>query len=173
MSAQADSGEIPTEAEVEPSSHLLRFEMALHYSFSDDYEELPYPQEYDYLWTEERYSKFDGNGAGVLSPSWWFRQEAAEDRQGLTSVNPLLVAVVVGVTFSALLLLAPLINPLPRPKLQNDPMCGLTTGGQVLKLLLGNQCIINFVFFRLSAGGSVKSYHALCFRAKLSSTQSA
>ena len=108
--------------------------MALHHSFSDDYEELPYPQEYDYLWTEERYSKFDGNGAGVLSPSWWFRQEEAEDRQGLVSVNPLLVAVVVGVTFSAFLLLAPLLNPLPRPKLQNDPMCGITTGGQVFFL---------------------------------------
>ena len=105
--------------------------MALHNSFPDDYEELPFPQEYDYLWTEERYSKFDGDGAGVLSPSWWFRQEEAEDRQGLTSVNPLLVAVIAGVTFSVFLLLAPLINPLPRPKLQNDPMCGLPTGGQV------------------------------------------
>ena len=147
--------------------------MVLHHAFSDDYEELPYPQEYDYLWAEERYSKFDGNGAGVLSPSWWFRQEEAEDRQGLVSVSPFLVAVVVGVTYSALLLFAPLINPLPRPKLQNDPMCGITTGGQVLKLPLGNQCIINFVFFSRSAGGSVKFYQTLCFRAKLSSTQSA
>ena len=34
--------------------------MALHHSFPDDYE-LPYPQEYDYLWTEERYSKLDGS----------------------------------------------------------------------------------------------------------------
>ena len=112
--------------------------MALHHSFPDDYEELPYPQEYDYLWTEERYSKFDENGVGVLSPSWWFRQEEkAADRQGVTSVNPLLVAIVVGVTFSAFLLLAPLISPVARPKLQNDPMCGIPTGGQVEELLLG------------------------------------
>ena len=59
------------------------------------------------------------------------KEEEAADRQGVTSVNPLLVAFVVGVTFSALLLLAPLISPLPRPKLQNDPMCGIPTGGQV------------------------------------------
>ena len=123
--------------------------MALHHSFSDDYEELPYPQEYDYLWTEERYSKFDGNGVGVLSPSWWFRQEEESvDRQGVTSVNPLVVAFVVGVTFSALLLLAPLLSPLARPKLQNDPMCGIPTGGQVLELLLGFHHRINFIFFR-------------------------
>ena len=135
--------------------------MALHHSFPDDYEELPYPQEYDYLWTEERYSKFDENGVGVLNPSWWFRQkEEAADRQGVTSVNPLLVAFVVGVTFSALLLLAPLISPLPRPKLQNDPMCGIPTGGQVLEHLLGKHGNTNFVF-RRSAGGNVKSYQTL------------
>ena len=112
--------------------------MALHHSFSDDYEELPYPQEYDYLWTEERYSKFEGNGAGVLSPSWWFGhpEDEAEDRQGLvTSVSPLLAAFVVGVAYSALLLLAPLVNPPEKPKLENDPLCGFPTGGQVLSLL--------------------------------------
>ena len=111
--------------------------MASHRSFPDDYEELPYPQEYDYLWTEERYSKLDAKGAGVLNPSWWFGQEKkATDRQGVVSLNPLLVAVVVGVTFSALLLVAPLINPPPRPKLENDPMCGIPTGGQVFELLI-------------------------------------
>ena len=147
--------------------------MALHHSFPDDYEELPYPQEYDYLWTEERYSKFDENGVGVLSPSWWFRQEEeATDRQGVTSVNPLLVAFVVGVTFSALLLLAPLISPVVRPKLQNDPMCGIPTGGQVLKIV-GYRHIMNVVFFRRSAGGTVKSYQALWWGAKPSSTLSA
>ena len=113
--------------------------MALHHSFSDDYEELPYPQEYDYLWTEERYSKFEGNGAGVLSPSWWFgQQDKAEDRQGLASVSPLLAAFVVGVAYSALLLLAPLVNPPQRPKLENDPLCGFPTGGQVPSLLENN-----------------------------------
>ena len=123
--------------------------MASLNSFPGDYEELPYPQEYDYLWTEERYSKFDGNGAGVLSPSWWFRQEEdTVDRQGVTSVNPLVVAFVVGVTYSALLLLAPLLSPLARPKLQTDPMCGIPTGGQVLELLLGFQHKMNFIFFR-------------------------
>ena len=147
--------------------------MALHHSFSDDYKDLSYTQEYDYLWTEERYSKFDENGVGVLSPSWWFRQEEeAADRQGVTSVNPLLVAFVVGVTFSALLLLAPLISPLPRPKLQNDPMCGIPTGGQVLKIV-GYRHNMNFIFFRRSAGGIVKSDHTLCWRAKPSSTLSA
>ena len=124
--------------------------MALLHSFPDDQVELPYPQEYDYLWTEERYSKFDGNGVGVLSPSWWFRQEEESvDRQGVTSVNPLVVAFVVGVTFSALLLLAPLLSPLARPKLQNDPMCGIPTGGQVSKHLgthLGIICLSSYSF---------------------------
>ena len=97
--------------------------MALHHSFSDDYEELPYPQEYDYLWTKERYAKFEESGARVLS--LW-----PEDRQGVTRLNPLLVAIVVGLTYSALLLLAPLVSLLERPKLQNDPMCRIPTGGQ-------------------------------------------
>ena len=124
--------------------------MALHHSFSDDYEELPYPQEYDYLWTEERYSKFEENGAGVLSPSWWFGQEeGAEERQGLvTSVSPLLAAFVVGVAYSALLLLAPLINPPEKPRLENDPLCGFPTGGQVLSLLK-----INIKLSLFSSGG--------------------
>ena len=106
--------------------------MAFHHSFSDDYEELPHRQKYDYLWTKKRYAKFEESGERVLSPSWW-----PEDRQAETRLNPLLVAIVVGVTYSALLLLAPLLSPLARPKLQNDPMCGIPTGGQVLELLLG------------------------------------
>ena len=137
--------------------------MALHQSFSDKYEELPYPQEYDFLWTEERYAKFEEIGARVFSPSWWLK-----DRQGVIRLNPLLVAIVVGVTYSALLLLAPLV----RPKLQNDPMCGIPTGGQVLELI-GNQHNMIFVFFRWSAGGTVKSYPTLCLGVKLSSTPNA
>ena len=106
--------------------------MALHNPFSDDYDELPYPQEYDYLWTEERYSKYEENSAGVLSPGWLFgRQDEAESRQGVASVSPLLVAFVVGVAYSVLLLVAPLINPPERPKFENDPLCGIPTGGQV------------------------------------------
>ena len=98
----------------------------MHHSFSDDYEELSYPQEYDYLWTEERYAKFEESGARVLS--LW-----PEDRQGVTRLNPLLVAIVVGLTYSALLLLAPLVRPLEeRPKLPDDPMCGIPTGEQFL-----------------------------------------
>ena len=98
----------------------------MHHSFSDDYEELPYPQEYDYLWTKERYAKFEESGARVLS--LW-----PEDRQGVTRLNPLLVAIVVGLTYSALLLLAPLVRPLEeRPKLPDDPMCGIPTGEQFL-----------------------------------------
>ena len=110
--------------------------MALHHSSSDYYEELPYQQEYNYLWTEERYSKFEGNGAGVLSPSWLFgKKEGAEERQGLTSVSPLLASIAVGVAYSALFLLVPLVNPPQTPKLENDPLCGFPSGGQVLSLL--------------------------------------
>ena len=106
--------------------------MALPNPFSDDYDELPYPQEYDYLWTEERYSKYEENSSGVLSPGWLFgRQDEAESRQGVASVSPLLVAFVVGVAYSVLLLVAPLINPPDRPKLENDPLCGIPTEGQV------------------------------------------
>ena len=140
--------------------------MVLQHSVSDDYEE------YDYLWTAERYSKFEENGVGELNPSWWLRQEEAEDRQGVTSVNPLLVAFVVGLTYSVLLLLAPLIRTEARQKLQNDPMCGIPTGGQVLELV-GYQHNMNFAFFRRSAGGTVKSYPTLCLGVKLSSTLNA
>ena len=61
--------------------------MAADDPFPADYEELPYPQEYDYLWTEERYTKYQEKSAGVLSPSWWFgRKDEAESRQGVLSL---------------------------------------------------------------------------------------
>ena len=108
--------------------------MAADDPFPADYEELPYPQEYDYLWTEERYTKYQEKSAGVLSPSWWFgRKDEAESRQGVASVSPLLAALVVGVAYSVLLVAGPLLNPPERPKLENDPLCGIPTGGQVLK----------------------------------------
>ena len=117
--------------------------MAFHHSFSDDYEELPHPQKYDYLWTKKRYAKFEESGERVLSPSWW-----PEDRQAETRLNPLLVAIVVGVTYSTLLLLAPLVSPQARPKLQNDPMCGIPTGAQVLELTRNGHNMIFFLFRR-------------------------
>ena len=90
------------------------------------FEELPYPQEYDYLWTEERNSLQEGNG--ILDPSLWF--QGAADRQGIAGTNPLAVALVVGIAYSGLLLANSLLNPPPKPKLENDDMCGITTGGQ-------------------------------------------
>ena len=82
-------------------------------------EELPYPQEYDYLWTDERNSLQEGNG--IWDPSQWFQGGA--DRQGVAEVNPLAVAVMVGIAYSGLLLANSLLNPLPKPKLENDDMC--------------------------------------------------
>ena len=102
---------------------------------SDDYEELSHPQEYDYPWTKERHSEYEENGAGVVKPSWWFRQDEVEERQEVKGLDPLLAAFVVGITYTAVLLLSPLVNPPERLKLQNDPMCGIPTGGQVSKHL--------------------------------------
>merc|ERR1712037_333946 len=88
--------------------------------------ELPYPQEYDYLWTDERNEREEGNG--ILDPSLWF--QGAADRQGVAGTNPFAVALVVGIAYSGLLLANTLLNPPPKPKLENDDMCGITTGGQ-------------------------------------------
>ena len=91
--------------------------------------ELPYPQEYDYLWTDERNSREEGNG--ILDPSLWFQGVA--DRQGIAAVietNIFAVALVAGFVFTGLLLANSLLNPPPRPKLENYDMCGITTGGQ-------------------------------------------
>ena len=89
--------------------------------------ELPYPQEYDYLWTDERNEREEGNG--ILDPRLWL--QGAADRQGVAGTNPLAVAFVVGIAYSGLLLANSLLNPPPKPgKLENDDMCGITTGGQ-------------------------------------------
>ena len=92
----------------------------------DTIKALPYPQEYDYLWTDERNSFQDGNG--IWDPSLWF--EGTADRQGVAETNPLTSALVVGIAYSGLLLANALLNPPPKPKLENDDMCGITTGGQ-------------------------------------------
>ena len=102
--------------------------MALQHFLSGDIEKLPH------FWPPERYSEYEEKKVAHPSPSWWFRQDAAKERQGVTttSQSPLLVAFVVGTVYSVLLLLGPLINPPERPKLQNDPMCGIPTGEQFL-----------------------------------------
>ena len=89
-------------------------------------EEQPFPQEYDYLWTEERNSLQEENG--IWDPSLWF--QGASDRQGVAATNPLAVALVVGICYSGLLLANSLLNPPEKPKLQNDDRCGITGGGQ-------------------------------------------
>merc|ERR1712223_467022 len=85
--------------------------------------ELPYPQEYDYLWTEER---------DALNLEWnpfkWFRR--AEDRQGGAGLGTLGTVFAVGVAYTGLILANSLLNPPEKPKLENDAMCGITTGGQ-------------------------------------------
>ena len=50
--------------------------------------------------------------AGVVSPSWWFRQNGAEERHGVNGLDPLLAAYVVGIVYTATLLLNPQLNPL-------------------------------------------------------------
>ena len=96
--------------------------------------ELPYPQEYDYLWTDERNSREEGNG--ILDPRLWFQGVA--DRQGIgnsislavAEINIFAVAIVLGFAFTGLLLANSLLNPPLKPKLENHDMCGITTGGQ-------------------------------------------
>ena len=128
---------------------------------SEDYEEFPYPQEYDYLWTEKRNSKYEENRA--VRSSWWFRQDEAAERRGVNDLDPFLAAFVVGVAYTAFLLLSPLINPPERLKLQNDPMCGIPTGGQVSKHFEGNLGTMSLILFtfRRSAGGTVRFYQTL------------
>ena len=88
----------------------------------------PYSQEYDYLWTEETNSVKEGNG--ILEPSHWIHD--AVDRQGgVEGTNPLAVGLLVGIAYSGLLLVGSMLNLPKSPKLENDEMCGITTGGQV------------------------------------------
>ena len=106
--------------------------------------ELPYPQEYDYLWTEER---------DALNLEWnpfkWFRR--AEDRQGVVGLSTLATAFAVGVAYTGFLLANSLLAE--RPKLQNDAMCGITTGGQA-SCVSFTRSNISSSFSRRSAGGT-------------------
>ena len=83
--------------------------------------ELPYPQEYDYLWTEER---------DALNLKWdpfsWFR--GAENRQAGVGLGTLATALVVGIAYTGVIFANSLLAE--KPKLENDAMCGITTGGQ-------------------------------------------
>ena len=99
----------------------------INYPESEDIpEELPYPQEYDYLWTEERNSRYEANG--ILDLMQWFSND--RDRQGIIgTTGTLTAALVAGLVFSGLLLLVVLI---PVPRLESDYKCGITTGGQVI-----------------------------------------
>ena len=64
----------------------------------------------------------------------WAPTTAAVERQttGGTGVNPLVAGLVTLVAMLSLQLLQPLLGPVERPRLENHPMCGLTTGGQVI-----------------------------------------
>ena len=108
--------------------------------------ELPYPQEYDYLWTEER---------DALNLKWdpfsWFR--GAENRQAGVGLGTLATAMVVGIAYTGIIFANSLLAE--RPKLENDAMCGITTGGQASSSssTLFKIKYLKF-FFRTSAGGT-------------------
>ena len=120
--------------------------------------ELPYPQEYDYLWTEER---------DALNLEWnpfkWFRR--AEDRQGGAGIGlatafavgvvatAFAVYTAVGVASTGIILANSLLNPPEKPKLENDAMCGITTGGQA-SCVSFTRSNISISPFRTSAGGT-------------------
>ena len=65
------------------------------------------------------------------SPLKWL-QPPAGDRQATGAASPLLVGLLVGLLYTASILVSTALNPAPRPKLQSHDMCGLTTGGQVI-----------------------------------------
>ena len=106
--------------------------------------ELPYPQEYDYLWTEER---------DALNLKWdpfsWFR--GAENRQAGVGLGTLATVLGVAIAFTGIYV----ANFLLAPKLESDAMCGITTGGQASSSssTLFKIKYLKF-FFRTSAGGT-------------------
>ena len=100
--------------------------------------ELPYPQEYDYLWTEER---------DALNLKWdpfsWFR--GAENRQAGVGLGTLATALVVGIAYTGVIFANSLLAE--RPKLENDAMCGITTGGQASSSSSTLTYLIFVIFF--------------------------
>ena len=71
-------------------------------------------------------------GGDVWAHWPWLQFTGADDRQSLAVASgPLVVGLVVGLAVLSLQLLQPVLSPVERPRLQNHPMCGITTGGQV------------------------------------------
>ena len=97
--------------------------------------ELPYPQEYDYLWTDERNAlDLRAEEDGIWNPSVWF--QGASDRQGVAGYSPLVIGFISGFLYTVFMLVGFWVNPGARslnetPRLENDDNCGITTGGQV------------------------------------------
>ena len=97
--------------------------------------ELPYPQEYDYLWTDERNAlDLQVEEDGIWNPSVWF--QGASDRQGVAGYSPLVIGFISGFLYTVFMLVGFWVNPGARslnetPRLENDEKCGITTGGQV------------------------------------------
>ena len=97
--------------------------------------ELPYPQEYDYLWTDERNALYlQVEEDGIWNPSVWF--QGASDRQGVAGYSPLVIGFISGFLYTVFMLVGFWVNPGARslnetPRLENDEKCGITTGGQV------------------------------------------
>ena len=97
--------------------------------------ELPYPQEYDYLWTDERNAlDLRVEEDGIWNPSVWF--QGASDRQGVAGYSPLVIGFISGFLYTVFMLVGFWVNPGARslnetPRLENDEKCGITTGGQV------------------------------------------
>ena len=98
--------------------------------------ELPYPQEYDYLWTDER-NALDlhvGEENEIWNPNFWL--QGASDRQGVAGYSPLVIGFLSGFLYTVFMLVGYWVNPGARslnetPRLENDDKCGITTGGQV------------------------------------------
>ena len=69
-------------------------------------------------------------------PVSWLYSAVDRQSQSATSLteNPLVLAMVVGmvvVSLQVMQALDPLLNPVEKPKLVNDRLCGITTGGMV------------------------------------------
>ena len=88
---------------------------------------LPSQQDYNNLRTGEGNSLQEGSG--TWDPSFWF-QDGSDRQGGVAESNPMAVGLLVGIAYSGLLLVGSLFNPSERSKLENDDMCGITTGGQ-------------------------------------------
>ena len=98
--------------------------------------QLPYPQEFDYLWTDER-NALDlhvGEENEIWNPNFWL--QGASDRQGVAGYSPLVIGLLSGFLYTVFMLVGYWVNPGSRslnetPRLENDEKCGITTGGQV------------------------------------------